>query len=303
MKIFKVKYKGCVILPKSLNSRSLNTQDRTNIFHLCFNRLQSALPITRRLSSISISGDTSRYDLFKGNARNTSDDFRGSSELTIDRKSVKVVQQLTRNILSEHPIKQISFFQPIKEPQYFCYVGKEQTHGSIGEDRACFFFKLDGAEDMTVLKDSFHSYFQRAAVGESGSSQSSGSNTTVSTPRSLDRRPGGNYTTLHRTPSDFGEYLSGRTLNRDARLSLAGIDIGGSVRLSDAGDFAHNVTKDTGIYFSGTDSAFSHFTQDSMRDVGTNPARPPTKNEQKADLKSDSTESEIMKQINHPSFS
>ena len=36
--------------------------------------------------------------------------------------------------------------------------------------------------------------------------------------------------------------------------------------------------------------------------AGTNPARPPTKNE-KAEPKSDSAESHIMKQIDHPSFS
>ena len=48
----------------------------------------------------------------KGDVRNTTEDFRGHSELTIDRKTVKVVQQATRNILSEHPIKHISFFLP-----------------------------------------------------------------------------------------------------------------------------------------------------------------------------------------------
>jgi len=36
--------------------------------------------------------------------------------------------------------------------------------------------------------------------------------------------------------------------------------------------------------------------------AGTNPARPPTKNE-KLEPKSDSAESHIMKQIDHPSFS
>ena len=201
----------------------------------------------------------------KGLVRNTSDDFRGNSELTIDRKTVKVVQQSTRNILSEHPIKHISFFQPIKEPQYFCYVGKGQTHGSIGEDRACFFFKLDAQEDMTDLKDSFQSYFQRAAVAsqESESIQSSSSSrTSVSTPRSLERRPGPSGTStfqkkpVQRTPSDFGEYLSGgrpTPIGRDMRTSMAGLDIGGSVRLSDAGDFALHNTLDTGIY-SGSDS-------------------------------------------------
>lgn len=256
MKIFKVKYKGCVTIPESLNSRSLNSQDRTNIFHLCFNHLQSALPITRRLSSISVSGDTAKYDSFKGDVRNTTEDFRGHSELTIDRKTVKVVQQGTRNILSEHPIKHISFFQPIKEPQYFCYVGKGQLHGSIGEERACFFFKLDGEEDMAVLKDSFQSNFQRAAAAsqDTGSSQSSGS--IVSTPRSLDRRPGGRNTTLQRTPSDFGEYLSGQPPRGIRPPSLASMDIGGSVRLDPSGDFsaesAQDITQDTGYY--GTDS-------------------------------------------------
>ena len=195
----------------------------------------------------------------KGNVRNTTEDFRGHSEMTIDRKSVKVVQQATRNILSEHPIQHISFFQPIKEDRYFCYVGKGQTNGSIGEDRACFFFKLDSEEDMAVLKDSFQTYFQRAAAAnqESRSTISSGSNTTVSTPRSTDRRPGA---TLHRTPSDFGEYLSGQPRDpriRYSRPSLADLDIGGSVRLDPSGDFSadsvQNVTQDTGVY-SGTDS-------------------------------------------------
>ena len=167
---------------------------------------------------------------------------------------MKVVQQATRNILSEHPIKHISFFQPIKEPQYFCYVGKGQLHGSIGEERACFFFKLDGEEDMAVLKDSFQGYFQRAAAAsqDTGSTQSSGSNrsTTVSTQGSLDRRPGGRNTTLQRTPSDFGEYLSGQPPRGIRPPSLADLDIGGSVRLSERGDFsaesAQNVTQDTG---------------------------------------------------------
>jgi len=193
---------------------------------------------------------------YKGDVRNTTEDFRGHSELTIDRKTVKVVQQGTRNILSEHPIKHISFFQPIKEPQYFCYVGKGQLHGSIGEERACFFFKLDGEEDMAVLKDSFQSNFQRAAAAsqDTGSSQSSGS--IVSTPRSLDRRPGGRNTTLQRTPSDFGEYLSGQPPRGIRPSSLASMDIGGSVRLDPSGDFsaesAQDITQDTGYY--GTDS-------------------------------------------------
>ena len=197
-------------------------------------------------------------NLVEGDVRNTTDDFRGNSELTLDTKSVKVVQQSTRHILSEHPIKYISFFQPIKEPHYFCYVGKGQINGSIGEDRACFFFKLAGEEDMAVLKDSFQSYFQRAAAVSLDSGSTKSSDTNVSTPRSLDRRPGGGHTTLHRTPSDFGEYLSGQPPRgiRDPRTSLAALDIGGSVRLDPSGDFSvidPNQTFDTGIY-SGTDS-------------------------------------------------
>ena len=113
---------------------------------------------------------------------------------------------------------------------------------------------------MAVLKDSFQGYFQRAAAAsqDTGSTQSSGSNrsTTVSTQGSLDRRPGGRNTTLQRTPSDFGEYLSGQPPRGIRPPSLADLDIGGSVRLSERGDFsaesAQNVTQDTG--FSEPDS-------------------------------------------------
>ena len=209
-------------------------------------------------------------NLLKGVARNTSDDFRGNAELCISGKTIKVVQKSTRNILSEHPIRLISFFQPIKEPQYFCFVGKGQIHGSIENDRACFFFKLDSQEDMTVLKDSFQNYFQRAA--DSASIQSSGSSsipsassipsvTSASTSKSstLGRLSGGNKakTPVQRTASDFGEYLSGKpTFSPDIRSSLASLDVGGSVRLADDGDFAHHNTLDTGVY-SGTDSGLS----------------------------------------------
>ena len=184
-------------------------------------------------------------NLLKGVARNTSDDFRGNAELCISGKTIKVVQKSTRNILSEHPIKLISFFQPIKEPQYFCFVGKGQIHGSIENDRACFFFKLDSQEDMTVLKDSFQNYFQKAAVSdESASIQSSGSSGVSSASSStLDRRFG------VITPRGTFE---NPILGRDPGSSLGGIDIGGSVRPDDA---LHN-TNYTGVY-SETDSGQS----------------------------------------------
>ena len=67
----------------------------------------------------------------KGNVRNTTEDFRGHSEMTIDRKSVKVVQQATRNILSEHPIKHISFFQLY---EIICSEKKKRSEVFIGEE-------------------------------------------------------------------------------------------------------------------------------------------------------------------------
>ena len=189
--------------------------------------------------------ESSYENPLKGVARNTSDDFRGHAELCLSRKTIKVVQKSTRNILSEHPIELISFCQPIKAPQYFCFVAKKQIHGSIGDERACFFFKHDNQEDMTVLTGNFQKYFGKAAVSdESASIQSSGSSGVSSASSStLDRRFG-----VITPRGTFGNPI----LGRDPGSSLGGIDIGGSVRPDDA---LHN-TNYTGVY-SETDSGQS----------------------------------------------